>query len=136
MFTTDKSLNFLDSILKLLKKEPKLQLSFEEIVQKLDLDKITDIKGWAGITLVNLDKADYEDYIDLSLALDYLITEKLIYKLPSGFRISYYGIMKIKTNSFSEEQRIKNWGTPKERTFLLIAVLSLLVALSSIFFSN
>lgn len=134
MFTTDESLKLLDSILSLLAKEFQLQLSFEEIVEKLDKDKITDIKGWDGITLVNLDKTDYEDYIDLSLALDYLITEKLVYKLPSEFRISYYGIMKIKTNSFSEEQRIKNWGTPKERAFLLIAVLSLLVALSSIFF--
>lgn len=133
MFKNKKELKFLDNILGLLLSVESSSLSFEEIVDKLNLDKDSWTLNGYQATFVNIGIKDYESYPRLYLALDYLVSEKYIYQIGQNFKISYFGIMKLKTNSFSSDYTNKIWGSPRERLVLAILLLSLLINFFGIF---
>ncbi|GGE22912.1 hypothetical protein [Psychroflexus salis] len=134
MFKNKKELKFLNDILETLLSEESNLLSFEDLVTKLNLDKDTWTLNGYKATFVDVGIKDYELYPRLYLALDYLVGEKYIYQIGQKFKISYFGILKIKTNSFTQEYNNKLWGSPRERLVLFILLLSLLINFFGIFF--
>jgi len=133
MFKSKKELKFLNNILETLLSEESNPLSFEELVNKLSLNKDTWTLNGYKATFVDVGIADYESYPRLYLALDYLVGEKYVYQIGQKFKISYFGILKIKTNSFTQEYNNKIWGSPRERLILAILLLSLLINFFGIF---
>lgn len=133
MFKSKKELKFLNNTLETLLSEESNPISFEELIDKLNLDKDTWTLNGYKATFVDVGIKDYESYPRLYLALDYLVGEKYIYQINQKFKISYFGILKIKTNSFTQEYNNKIWGSPRERLVLLILLLSLLINFFGIF---
>ena len=133
MFKSKKELKFLNKILETLLSEESTPLSFEDLVDKLNLDKDSWTLNGYKATFVNIGIKDYGSYPRLYLALDYLVGEKYIYQINQKFKISYFGILKIKTNSFTQDYNNKIWGSPRERLVLLILLLSLLINFFGIF---
>lgn len=136
MLKSRKELKFLNDILETLLLVEKKLVSFEELVSMLDLDKDTWTLNGYNATFVDIEVKDYESYPRLYLALDYLVSEKYILQNGQEFRITYFGVMKIRTNSFTQEYNNKMWGTPKERMILLILFLSLLINFFNILISS
>jgi len=119
-------LNFLDRILTILLENINHTLSFAELVDKLNLD-VTEVKVSDETTLnfVNIGKKDWEQYYYFAAALDYLLEEKLVHKLiDNGFRISFLGIVRLKTYSFVRKGFVEKWGNNREFALLLIALVS------------
>jgi len=133
MFKNKKELEFLDKILRTLITEESKPLSFGELVSNMDLDKDTWKLGKYKAVFIDAGIKDYESYPRLYLALDYLISEKYIHQIGQSFKISYFGIMKVKTNSFSSDYTNKIWGSPRERLVLIILLLSLSINFFGIF---
>lgn len=125
-------LEFLDKILNFLSSDSNNFFQFEEIVEALDLHKVDGALGSYEVQFINIAKKDYENYSQLYLALDFLASESYIYQSGKGFKISYFGIIKVKTNSFSKNYLEKRWGTPKEIFFMITTITSLLIGLFGI----
>lgn len=120
-----KYLKILDKILKLLYKNMHRNLTSSQIIEELNLNVV---KGNIFGTSVDLLPPKSLVEFNLQSALDYLFNEGYIYNCPSGYRISYKGIIKLRTNPFKDEINKKEWGTKRERMLLIITAISLAFA--------
>lgn len=127
MSKSSKHFKLLDRILRLLSKNTHHSLEFDKIVEKLNLSEVKGDFFGTPITLIPLGDT-HTKHFNLVSALDFLVKEGYVYVLIDGYKISYKGLIKLKTDPFKDEINKKEWGSKRERMLLVITVLSLIFA--------
>lgn len=128
----DKDLVFIDNVLKLLSNNVSNGVSFEHIINELDVTKITiKFADKSKLVFDYVEEKSWETNYYLASCLSYLIQNGFVIRpYEDNYRITFNGILKIKTNTFAEQGFTYKWGSPREFILLLIAVLSLIISLT------
>ena len=133
----DKDLILVDDVLKLLLNNINQNTEFEHIINELEITKISitfDEEDKPPLIFDYVCEKSWETNYYLASCLTYLIQNGfVICPIKDEFRITYKGVVKLKTNSFTEEGFQAKWGKPKDFYLFILALISFIITLFSLF---